>query len=134
MVTAQIHETFKSFTGDSVAEISQKIATHVQETQIAVKSLSVVDIANSSHATAGNTFVATIGFVGAEPSDEPTTLQTPETYPVSIQVAVLGAYDSGFDDRLLAAEDAIDGSAICHALYLNRSNEFEVAFLLHGHA
>ena len=121
MVKSQIHETFKSFKGTSIPEVSKTVSDFVSQNKLAPKSLSVLNINGS--------FLVTIGY------------RTDETgYAVSIENLALNFVGSAMvtmtvdqlDDRINQAEDVIPGDVICQSLFVNNCGMLEVAFLIHG--
>jgi hypothetical protein len=113
MIKAQVHETFKSFLGNSLAEVGKSMADFVEHYKLAPKSLSVV----RNHGQ----FILTVGYRSNEAG-----------YLVSVESVVLtGLNLANLDETLSKAEASIAGDVICHSIFLNADNTLEVAFLLH---
>jgi hypothetical protein len=113
MVKHQIHETFKTFDGTSIPEVSKAVSDFVDHYGLAPKSLSVL-IHNAK-------VVMTIGYRSDEAG-----------YHVGIETVNLSEMETGpLDDKLSKAEKSVPGDVICHSLFVNRDGELEVAFLLH---
>lgn len=111
MVKHQVHDEFQSFTGTSILELSKTAADFAVQKQVAVKSLSVVMLPTK--------IILSLGYR----SDE-------AQYPIAVEGATLPA-TGDLNDNLEYAAENIGGDVICHSLYMNRTGELEVAFLLH---
>ena len=116
MVKHQIHDEFRSFKGTSLIELSKTVSDFAQQKNVAVKSLSVVQLPSASLPAP---VIICIGFRSEDPG-----------YPVSIEGATL-PNTGDLDQNIMDAADQISGDVICHALFVNHQGNLEVAFLLH---
>lgn len=112
MVKTQIHETFASFVGASIPELSKLVADYVSTNNLAPKSLSVLNYNGKLYASIG--------------------YRTDETgYAVSIESTPLNAIGTDLDERINKAEEIVSGDAICHSLFIANDGLPYVAFLVH---
>jgi hypothetical protein len=118
MVKSQLHDTFLSFTGTSIPELSKLVADYVATNKLASKSLSVVNWNGKLIASIG---VTAAGFR----SDE-------AAYPVTIESVALNVFGDDLSERIEKAVTIISGDPICHSLYFDINGIPSVAFLVYG--